>query len=409
MSITPRINYELLYKEPEEIWCEKIPEIGSHIRVNRGLYYHHGIYISDDEVIHFTGREDDNILDWSKPEVIKTDLEYFLKEGILEVKEYNYEELNDLYPVEHIIKYARACLGDKGYNLVFNYCEHFANVCTLGKFRSRQVEKVFNAILNGTYKGSGKMSFLSSVGGFFKNLFGGSNSGNRSTLSTTYEPDKVKIAEIEADTKLRLAGMEKERIDMMKNARMEIIEFEIQSNIALEEARAKGLNFMAQTIIAMQEKLNEVAEKRMQIIEKASLQVVKEIESVYNEFGDKISSDNYKYSEEKLPQLLALLEKYEVGSVAHSLYKKRIEDDMNMQIKNYTMQIDALSKRQNQVIESFLKGKELIVEQTNQITEGMLNNIGNEFIGKNNCITDTINEEKCLFEDKNIALLEEKQ
>ena len=104
---------------------EKIPKSGFHIRVNRGLYYHHGIYISNDEVIHFTGREDDNILDWSKPEVIKTDLKYFLKEGMLEVKEYNDEELNYLYPVEHIIKYARACLGDKGYNLIFNNCEHF--------------------------------------------------------------------------------------------------------------------------------------------------------------------------------------------------------------------------------------------------------------------------------------------
>ncbi|STB71351.1 lecithin retinol acyltransferase family protein [Clostridium baratii] len=409
MSITSRMNYEFLHKEPDEIWCEKIPKSGFHIRVNRGLYYHHGIYISNDEVIHFTGREDDNILDWSKPEVIKTDLKYFLKEGMLEVKEYNDEELNYLYPVEHIIKYARACLGDKGYNLIFNNCEHFANVCTLGKFRSRQVEKVFNAILEGTYKGSEKMSFLGSVGGFFKNLFGGSNGGNRSTSSVSYEPDKARIAEIEADTKLRLAGMEKERVDIMKNARIEILEFETQSNIALEEARAKGLNFMAQTIVAMQEKLNEVAEKRMQIIEKGSLQIVKEIESVYNEFSDRVNADNYKYSEEKLPQLLAVLERYEVGSAAHTLYMKRIEDDMSMQTKHYIMQIDALSKRQSQVIESFLKGKERIIEETNQITEGMLNNIGSEYIGKNKYITDTINEEKCLFEDKNVALLEEKQ
>ena len=182
---------------------------------------------------------------------------------------------------------------------------------------------------------------------------GGSNGGNRSTSSVSYEPDKARIAEIEADTKLRLAGMEKERVDIMKNARIEILEFETQSNIALEEARAKGLNFMAQTIVAMQEKLNEVAEKRMQIIEKGSLQIVKEIESVYNEFSDRVNADNYKYSEEKLPQLLAVLERYEVGSAAHTLYMKRIEDDMSMQTKHYIMQIDALSKRQSQVIERF--------------------------------------------------------
>lgn len=28
------------------------------------------------------------------------------------------------------------CLGDKGHHLAFNNCEHFANVYTLGRFRS---------------------------------------------------------------------------------------------------------------------------------------------------------------------------------------------------------------------------------------------------------------------------------
>ena len=31
----------------------KKPEIGSQIRVNRGLYYHHGIYESDDVIYQF--------------------------------------------------------------------------------------------------------------------------------------------------------------------------------------------------------------------------------------------------------------------------------------------------------------------------------------------------------------------
>ena len=64
-----------------EIWIQKTPQTGDHIRVLRidGLYAHHGVYISDNEVIHFAGREDDSILDWSKAEVISTDLNFFLK------------------------------------------------------------------------------------------------------------------------------------------------------------------------------------------------------------------------------------------------------------------------------------------------------------------------------------------
>ena len=46
-------NFNIIEEEPE-IWIEKRPAMGDHIRVNRGLYCHHGIYVSDNEVIHFT-------------------------------------------------------------------------------------------------------------------------------------------------------------------------------------------------------------------------------------------------------------------------------------------------------------------------------------------------------------------
>ena len=133
-----------LLPESEEIWVEKPPQRGDHIRVQRldGLYAHHGIYISDDEVIHFTGRDDDSILDGSQPEVISTDLDFFLKDGTLEVKEYTTYESLLLYPTEFIVEKARSCIGNKGYNLAFNNCEHFANRCTLGLHESHQVERV---------------------------------------------------------------------------------------------------------------------------------------------------------------------------------------------------------------------------------------------------------------------------
>ena len=63
--------------DPVEIWNYSQPQTGDHIRVCRGLYNHHGIYIADEEVIHFTGTDDDNILDWAKNEVIKTNLHDF--------------------------------------------------------------------------------------------------------------------------------------------------------------------------------------------------------------------------------------------------------------------------------------------------------------------------------------------
>ena len=357
---------------PVEEWRYSLPKRGDHIRVQRnGVYSHHGIYVSDDEVIHFTGADDDSVLDWSKCEVIRTTLAQFLHGGIVEVKVYTDEELEDLYPVEHIVKYARACLGDKGYNLVFNNCEHFANVCTLGRIRSAQVERVLSGRLP---LEEDNMGILGNIGGWIGRLFSGGSSsgGSRSTSSTSYEPDKVKIAEIERDAKLRLATMENERVELMKQARLDILEFETKSNLALEQARAQGFNAMAQTIISIQEKLNDVAEKRLLIIEKGSLQVIKDIEGFYSELGDKIQADDDRYNTEKLPELLSILSQYDKETPAYRLYAKRIEDDMALQAQHYTQQLDAITARQSQIIQGFLAGKEKIVEQTGQITADML-------------------------------------
>lgn len=344
------------------------PKRGDHIRVQRsGIYSHHGIYISDEEVIHFTGTDDDSILDWSKCEVICTDITQFLRGDSVEVKVYSQDELNDLYPVEHIVNFARICLGDKGYNLVFNNCEHFANICTLGRFRSQQVERVL----------SGKLPLEEEnymiLSGFFKSIFGGN--GSRSASNTTYEPDKVKIAEIEADNRIRLAGMENDRIELIKQAQLDVLHYETDVQIALEQAKAQGLAYKVQAIIAMQEKLNEVAEKRLLIVEKASLQVVNEIEMFYSEIIMKIENDRDNYNMVKLPELLSVLSKYEEGSYAHSIYMKQIEKDGDMQSKYIMQQLEDILQRQKQITDGFIASKKQIVEHTSKITEGILETI----------------------------------
>lgn len=354
--------------EADEIWVEKKPKMGDHIKVSRGLYSHHGIYVSDEEVIHFTGKDEDSILDWSKPEVISTDLDYFLKGGVLEVKEYTDDEFCDLYPVEDIVKYARACLGDKGYNLVFNNCEHFANVCTLGRFRSNQVESVLG------FGGDYDMGLFGGIGRAIKSLFGGNSSGG-SRSTTTYEPDKVKIAQIEADNKIKLASMEQDRVNLIKEAQLEILEKDYYCKVALEEAKARGFNNVANTIVLIQDKLNEVAEKRLKIIETCSLQVIRDVENFYIELGDKIANDNEEYSSVKLPKLLSILEQYEENSPAYNLYYKRIQDDMDAQAKSYDIQIQGIIERQNMIIKGIELSKEKMIEQTSNITKDLLNNV----------------------------------
>ena len=125
----------------------------------------------------------------------------------------------------------------------------------------------------------------------------------------------------------------------------------------------------------------------MQIIENGSIQIVKEIEIFYQELGKKIEEDDDTYNTEKLPQLLALLERYEIGTPAHSLYQRRIEDDMALQSKHYTMQLNAVVQRQSQIISGFLQSKDRVVEHTSQLTEGLLERIAVQIeAGKNESV-----------------------
>ena len=66
-GVFPMVALGTLISGESETWECRRPVKGDHIRVKRcgGLYAHHGIYVSDEEVIHFTGTDDDRVLDWS--------------------------------------------------------------------------------------------------------------------------------------------------------------------------------------------------------------------------------------------------------------------------------------------------------------------------------------------------------
>lgn len=113
-----------------EHWARQAPIMGDHIRVRRlgGLYYHHGIYVSDDEVIAFAGDDDYNPIDWWDTEIRSTSFDEFRQGGDVEVRQYTPEEQAQLCSVPETIAFARACLGNKKYDLLFHNCEHFAPV-----------------------------------------------------------------------------------------------------------------------------------------------------------------------------------------------------------------------------------------------------------------------------------------
>ena len=107
---------------------------GDHLKVKRyGLYEHHGIDLGDGRVVHF-GEPGKNA---SLKPIRITGLDEFRRNGA-RIKVVHYAPGKALHP-EESVRLALAGVGQKGYNLAFNNCEHFATFCKTGRKDSRQV------------------------------------------------------------------------------------------------------------------------------------------------------------------------------------------------------------------------------------------------------------------------------
>lgn len=115
-------------------WSVAQAKAGDIIRVKSGNFYHYGIYVSDDEVIQFGLRPDCNVgLKESEIKVLSSTVQVFLNGGVLEVAQLNKAEENSRLSALATIRKARSRVGEGGYHLLYNNCEHFVNSCVFGK------------------------------------------------------------------------------------------------------------------------------------------------------------------------------------------------------------------------------------------------------------------------------------
>lgn len=113
---------------------------GDHIRIGRhAVYTHHGIYVGGGKVIHYTG----DALNKSNAAIRETTLHEFLGGGSeSDVKVVSYGKCDQ---VAVVLQRAKSRLGENGYCLFGNNCEHFAVWCKTGRSRSDQIRKVSGA------------------------------------------------------------------------------------------------------------------------------------------------------------------------------------------------------------------------------------------------------------------------
>ena len=143
----------------------------------------------------------------------------------------------------------------------------------------------------------------SSSGGGSDREYGGSYSTSTSTSSTVtnYDPDKVEVAKLE-----------NERVDLVKNAQLELMEVNARLEAVMIEARCKGFQAMQGSMMQMLKEVNLLAEERLVLLENGSQEQVQKVEAMYADMEKEVKNDGFMSN--TVPQLYALLQQYPEGS-----------------------------------------------------------------------------------------------
>ena len=113
-------------------------QVGDHLVTPRTGYTHHGLYIGNQEVIHYEGKFGSD-----SGRIAKVTLTEFCKGASCRVRDYPLRVYGRKESIE------RACqrVGESDYNLVFNNCEQFVAWCIMGFGYSEQINTVVSAAI----------------------------------------------------------------------------------------------------------------------------------------------------------------------------------------------------------------------------------------------------------------------
>ena len=112
---------------------EREPPLGAHLTTSRRGYTHHGVYVGDGRVVHYSGLSGS----WQCGPVEEVSLARFSAGRELRTVVHP----TSVFSQEEIVRRARSRLGENDYRLLTNNCEHFCNWCSTGVSHSRQVER----------------------------------------------------------------------------------------------------------------------------------------------------------------------------------------------------------------------------------------------------------------------------
>lgn len=108
------------------------PALGSHLVTPRFGFAHHGIYVGDGRVVHYGAF----VRGLHRGPVEEVSLSQFTCRHALWIR-----PSAARFDCEEVIRRARSRIGENGYRLLSNNCEHLCEWCLRGEHRSEQVER----------------------------------------------------------------------------------------------------------------------------------------------------------------------------------------------------------------------------------------------------------------------------
>jgi hypothetical protein len=113
---------------------QREPPLGSHLTSARRGYWHHGVYVGKDRVVHYSGFSGGL---WQCGPVEEVSLAQFARGHAVRIIEHP----EPPYSPAEIVRRARSRIGENDYRLLTNNCEHFCNWCLSGVSHSAQVQR----------------------------------------------------------------------------------------------------------------------------------------------------------------------------------------------------------------------------------------------------------------------------
>lgn len=113
-------------------------QIGDHLVTPRTGYTHHGLYLGNQQVIHYSGK---SAHDQGSIQLVM--LEEFCEGKACRVRDYPFR----VYGRKESVERADQRLGEAHYSILFNNCEQFVAWCIMGFGYSEQINTVVSATI----------------------------------------------------------------------------------------------------------------------------------------------------------------------------------------------------------------------------------------------------------------------